>query len=250
MASLSLVQDKPRYSAIAEELARQIEDGALPQGAQLLGERELCKHFDASRVTLRKALFELKDRGLIEADSSRGWFVCSPVVGEPNALVSFTEMARSRGLKASSVVIAAATRAAAIEEAERLRIAPGSELFELRRVRRLDGVPVGIEHSRIPLKLAPELPKADFSLTSLYAELDRAGVRPAYSQYAIQAVAASPEDAALLGVVRETPLLSADAVTHLKDGRPVEISHSLFLGDRYRFHTTLFRSTRNGANRP
>lgn len=247
MASASLVQERPRYSTIADELARQIEEGALPQGAQLLGERELCKRFDASRVTLRKALVELRDRGLIEADSSRGWFVCSPVVGEPNALVSFTEMARSRGLKASSAVIVAAVRAAAIEEAEDLRIAPGSELFELKRVRRLDGVPVGIEHSRVPLKLAPELPEADFSLTSLYAELDRAGVRPTYSEYSIQAVAASPEDAALLGVPTATPLLSANAVTHLKDGRPIEISRSLFLGDRYRFNATLFRSGRNGT---
>lgn len=247
MASLSLVQGKPRYSTIAEELARQIEDGILPQGSQLLGERELCKHFDASRVTLRKALFELKERGLIEADSSRGWFVCSPVVGEPNALVSFTEMAKTRGLEASSVVIAADVRAATIEEADRLRIAPGSDLFELKRVRRLDAVPVGIEHSRIPLKLSPDLPKADFSLTSLYAELDRAGMRPAYSEYSIQAVAASAEDAALLGVLPETALLSANAVTHLKSGRPVEISRSLFLGDRYRFHATLFRSMRSGA---
>lgn len=244
MASPSLVQEKPRYSAIADELARQIEEGVLPQGAQLLGERELCKHFDASRVTLRKALLELRDRGLIEADSSRGWFVCTPVVGEPNALVSFSEMAKSRGLAASSIVIVAVVRTAAIEEAEDLRIAPGSELFELKRVRRLDGVPVGIEHSRVPLRLAPDLPKADFARTSLYAELDRAGARPVFSEYSIQAVAASPEQAKLLGVPPDTPLLSANAVTHLKDGRPVEISRSLFLGDRYRFHTTLFRSMR------
>jgi GntR family transcriptional regulator len=244
MASPSLVQEKPRYSAIADELARQIEAGVLPQGAQLLGERELCKRFDASRVTLRKALVELRDRGLIEADSSRGWFVCTPIVGEPNALVSFSEMAKSRGLAASSVVILAVVRTAAIEEAEDLRIAPGSELFELKRVRRLDGVPVGIEHSRVPLRLAPELPMADFAQTSLYAELDKAGSRPIFSEYSIQAVAASAEESKLLGVPPSTPLLSANAVTHLKDGRPVEISRSLFLGDRYRFQTTLFRSMR------
>lgn len=247
MASPSLLQDKPRYSAIADELAKRIEDGTLPQGAQLLGERELCKLFDASRVTLRKALVDLRDRGLIAADSSRGWFVCTPMVGEPNALVSFSEMAVNRGLKASSIVISSAVRAASIDEADDLRVAPGSELFELKRVRRLDGVPVGIEHSRIPHKLAPTLATVDFARTSLYEELDRAGVRPTFSAYAIQAIAASKEDAALLGVTPQTPLLAANAVTHLKDGRPVEISHSLFLGDRYRFHATLFRSGRYGV---
>jgi DNA-binding FadR family transcriptional regulator len=49
MASPSLVQEKP--AAIADELARQIEQGVLPQGAQLLGERG--KRFDASRRARR-----------------------------------------------------------------------------------------------------------------------------------------------------------------------------------------------------
>ncbi len=247
VASASLVQEKPRYSVIVDELARQIEAGELPRGARLLGERELCKRFAASRVTLRKALIALQERGLIEADSSRGWFVCSAVVGEPNALVSFSEMAETRGLKASSLVVSAAVRPATIGEAEALRIAPGSDLFDLERVRRLDGVPVGIERSRVPLKLAPDLPKSDFSTTSLYAELDRAGARPAHSEYSIQAVPASAEDAGRLDVAPGTPLLSAHAVTHLLDGRPVEISRSRFLGDRYRFNATLFRPRRNGA---
>jgi GntR family transcriptional regulator len=57
-------------------------------------------------------------------------------------------------------------------------------------------------------------------------------------------VASSAEESALLGVSQNTPLLAASAVTHLKDGRPVEISRSLFLGDRYRFQTTLFRRGR------
>jgi GntR family transcriptional regulator len=243
--STSLVQEKARYSAIADELARQIEAGELPRGAQLRGERELSRHFDASRATLRKALIELRERGMIEADSSRGWFVCAPVVGEANALMSFSEMAQSRGLKASSQVIAATVRPATIGEAEALRVAPGSELFDLERVRRLDGVAVGIERSRIPLKFAPGLPKLDFTLTSLYAALDQAGARPAYSEYSIQAVPAPAEDAALLDVAPGTPLLSTHAVTHLQDGRPIEVSRCRFLGDRYRFNATLFRSRPN-----
>lgn len=241
MAVVSLVQEKPRYTVILDELARQIGTGELPRGAQLLGERELCRHFDASRVTLRKALTELRERGLIESDSSRGWFVCSPVVGEPNELLSFTEMAANRGLKASSTVIGANVRAASLEEADDLRIAPGSELFDLRRVRWLDDVPVGIEHSRVPLKLAPGLAALDFARASLYAELDRAGVKPAYSEYSVQAVPAEPDDAGRLAVATGTPLLATSALTYRRDGHPVEISRSLFLGERYRFHATLFR---------
>lgn len=240
----SLVQDRPRYSTIADALARQIESGELAPGAQLLGERELSKRFDASRVTLRRALIELRDRGLIDSDSTRGWFVSSTFVGEPNALMSFSEMALARGLKPGSRVVSSQTRAASLEDADDLRVAPGSELFELTRVRLLDEVAVGLERSRIPLRLVPAFPGLDFSMASLYAELDRAGLRPHAAEYAIQAVGATAAEAALLGVAEGAPLLLARAATRLKDGRPVELSRSVFLGERYRFYATLFRPRR------
>lgn len=244
----ALAQEQPRYTRIAETLAAQIESGELPRGTQLLGERELSKRFDASRVTLRRALTELRDRGLIEPDSSRGWFVSSPYVGEPNALMSFSEMAKSRGLSATSLVLRAESRPATIDEADDLRIGPGSDVFDLERVRRLDGVPVAIEHSRIPLRYARSLPHADFSSSSLYEEMRRAGVNPAFANYTLQAIGASADQAKQLDVHAGTPLLMADAVTHDRGGRPIELSRSVFRGDRYRFRTTLFKSRRDGAS--
>jgi DNA-binding GntR family transcriptional regulator len=238
----ALVQPGPLFLGIAETLAERVASGELAPGAQLLGERELCKQFGVSRVTIRRALAELRDRGLIDSDSARGWFVQAPSVGEPNALMSFSEMARSKGLAATSVVLRAETRHASIDEAEQLGIAPGSELFDLERVRRLDDVAVAIEHSRLPLRIAPDLPRADLARDSLYETLRAAGVFPAYAEYVIQAIGASAEQAVLLDLVEHAPLLMASAVTHDRAGRPIEISRSVFRGDRYRFRTTLFRS--------
>ncbi len=241
----TLAQVLPRYLTVAETLAGQIGSGELKPGAQLLGERELCKRFDVSRVTIRRALAELRDRGLIDSDGARGWFVNAPSFGEPNELMGFSEMARSRGLDPRSVVLVARTRAAEIDEADDLHIAPGSDLFELKRVRKLDGIAVAIEHSRIPLRYAPGLPKLDFISASLYDALREAGCSPAFAEYTLQAVATSAEQAPLLGVETGWPLLVASAITHDRGGRPIELSHSLFRGDRYRFRTTLYRSRRD-----
>lgn len=240
--SEALTQTQPLYLSVAQALSDQIASGDLARGAQLLSERELCKQFKVSRVTVRRALAELRDRGLIDSDSARGWFVLAPSLGEPNALMSFTEMARGRGLAATSTILRAEVRLASIDEAEELRIAPGSELFELERIRHLDGVAVAIEHSRLPLRMAPDLPAADLARNSLYDTLRNAGVFPAYAEYVLQAIAASARQSALLELPEGAPLLMASAVTHDRNGRPIEISRSVFRGDRYRFRTTLFRS--------
>src|SRR4030088_1806827 len=93
---------QPRYLTLARTLAGEIKAGTLGVGDRLPGERELCRQFRVSRVTVRRALAVLQDEGLIESIGARGWFVTPSVLGEPNLLRSFTDMALARGLKASA----------------------------------------------------------------------------------------------------------------------------------------------------
>lgn len=245
-AVLAFSEAQPRYLVVARELAAEIARGRVAPGDRLPGERELCRHFDVSRVTIRHALTELKQRGLIEPEGARGWFVTSTALGEPNALMSFSEMARSRGLTPGARIRAAAVRPAGIDEAEALAVAPGSMLFDLERVRLLDGVAVALEQSRLPLALAPELPKADLARGSLYETLRAAGVTPSRSDYVLQAIAADAGQATALELGIGAPLLMASAKTFDQGGRPIELSLSIFRGDRYRFRTTLLRNPRDG----
>ena len=244
--SLALAQAQPLYLTVAKLLAAEIARGVVAPGDRLPGERELCRHFSVSRVTIRRALGELRDRGLIEADGTRGWFVASVSLGEPNVLMSFSEMARSRGLAPGSRVLTALVRPATIDESEELAIAPGTDVFDLERVRLLDSVAVALERSRLVLQAAPELPNADLAQGSLYEALRKAGVVPNRSDYVLQAVPAEERHAAVLGVVPGAPLLMASARTFDEAGRAIELSTSIFRGDRYRFRATLFRAGRNG----
>ena len=104
-----------------------------------------------SRVTLRRALDELSHLGVV-ARSGTGWVVASTAIGEPpNVLMSFSEMAASRGLTPGGRVLDRRARPATIDEAEALGLAPGAPLFELERLRSMDGVPILIDRTRIPL---------------------------------------------------------------------------------------------------
>jgi len=230
-----------RFRHVAKTIAGQIANGEIARGSRLMSERDLGKHFNVSRVTIRRALLELQERGLIEAEGARGWFVTS-ALGEPNALMGFSEMARARGLRPRSQVLRSETRAATLDEAERLGIAPGARLFDLERIRLLDNVPVAHERSRVVLDLAPEIANTDFSSASLYDELRKFGVIAHSADYVLQAGDATQREAELLDVAVGAPLLVASAIAHMQSGKAMELSHSVFRSDRYRFRTTLFRS--------
>ena len=234
-----------RYQRVQESLAQEIRrDGRAP-GSLLPPERALAEHFGVSRVTLRRALAELERQGIVSRAASRGWAVAGSPIGEPpNALMSFSEMAAVRGLQAASAVIQRQVRAASMDEAETLGLAPGAPIFELERLRSMDDMPILLDRSRIPLALAPELEDVDFSKESLYAVLEeRYEIRPARAHFSIEAVPAGAREAKLLGVEPGAPLLRCDQVTEDDGGRLIELCQMRYRGDRYRFRGTLVRPT-------
>ncbi len=234
-----IIQQQHRYNVVAQRIEQQVRSGEISAGSRILGERELAKMLGVSRVTLRRALSELRDRGILVSDEAKGWFVAPPNVSEQNVLRSFSEMAAARGLSSSSRVIRSTTRVASFEEAEILRLKAGSQVFELARVRILADEAVGIEESLVPLQRAPDLPKMDFANQSLYVAMREAGAGPAIADYVLSATSATAHQAKLLHVSEGTALLATNAIARDINGVPVELSKTFFRGDRYRFLTTL-----------
>jgi GntR family transcriptional regulator len=232
-----------RYQHVQEQLVDEIERGGRPAGSRLPPERALAEHFGVSRVTLRRALDELMHVGLV-ARSGTGWVVASPAIGEPpNVLMSFSEMAASRGLTAGGRVLERNRRPATIDEAEALGLAPGASLFELERLRSMDDVPILIDRTRIPLSLAPGLDDVQLDETSLYEVLEeRYGMRPTRARFTVEAIAADERRAGLLGLEPGQPLLRCLQQTEDETGRQIELCEMVYRGDRYRFRATLVRA--------
>ena len=83
------------YRALASSLA----SGRWPPGSLLPSERALAEELGVGRTTLRHALKELADAGILEPAPQRGWFVARAYISEgPNVLMGFSEGAAARGL--------------------------------------------------------------------------------------------------------------------------------------------------------
>jgi GntR family transcriptional regulator len=232
---------QPLYHRVYRRLADEIERGDLEAGDRLPSERWLCDELGVSRATVRRALEELVADGLVEP-RGRGSFVTGDALAEPpNTLMSLSELGRSRGLEASSRVLAREVRAATLDEAEAFGIAPGAELFELQRLRMLDGLPISLDNNRVPLRRAPAVAALDFATASLYEALERGGRRLARADYEVEARVAESPEAELLGLTRGAPVLFTTTVAIDEEGQVVDIGRTVYRADRYRFQATLMR---------
>jgi GntR family transcriptional regulator len=231
-----------RYQQVREALADEIARGGRAPGSRLPPERALADHFGVSRVTLRRALDELEVGGIV-ARSPGGWTVASAAIGEPpNALMSFSEMAASRGLAPGGRILDRGVRPASMDEADALGLAPGAPLFELERLRSMDGVPILLDRARIPLSLAPGIEEADLEERSLYSVLEeRYRLRPTRAHFTVEAIAADRRTAGLLDLEPGQPLLRCRQQTEDEAGRRIELCEMAYRGDRYRFRATLVR---------
>jgi|SRR5262245_1766759 len=234
--------EQPRYVRVARAIREGIAEGVLPVGDRLPAERELCRRFSVSRVTVRRALVELETQGCVKAASTRGWYVTALV--EPNVLMGFTDLAAHRGFSTAARVLASTVRVPTLDEAEVLKAPPGSTVLELERVRLMDGVPVGWQRAIAAAWLAPSLPDLRYEQASLFHGFRRHDIVPTRADYGVAATPADGRSADLLHVPAGTCLLQVKAVTSDQHGRPIEISEGMFLGDRYRFTASVSSESR------
>lgn len=234
--------EQPLYERVQDALRERLQSGAYRRGSRLPSERALSESYGVSRLTMRRALQDLEQAGVIERTASRGWFLPEEPMSEaPNQLLSFSEMARARGLTPSARVISATSREATLDEAEAFSIAPGAALFELERLRLMDGVPIAVDNTVLPLAVAPWLVEIDFAQESLHGLLEQHGVLPTRADVVVEVRDADERLASLLDVPVGKGLLLASGVTTDQNNRTLERGWIAYRPGRYRMRTTLVR---------
>lgn len=244
----------PLYTQVAGRLLDDIaEKGARP-GDRLPSERALATRYGVSRVTLRSALNELAERAVIESSPARGWFLAegyervapaplspSPGPAAAQSVQGFADYAEQHGFRIRAEVLESEVRPATVREAERLRIGPGADLFEMRRVRYLDDRVVVLEHNRLPLELCPLLAETDFSKDSLFATLRRADPPqlPRVADYSVEARQPTDVERELLEITDATPVLVATQLAFNQYSQPLELTAAIYRGDRYHFRASI-----------
>ena len=217
----------PRYKAIREVLRRQITDGSYRLMDKLPSEHTLTGQFGASRATIRKALSGLSEAGLIHSRRGEGYFVSRPsIVQNLRRLQGLSESAAELGHRVSSKVISASELSADKTVADALALQPGAPVFELKRLRYLNTVPLSFDVSYFPLVLGRKLVKCDLATTDVYSLLgelldDDLG----HADFLIEVIGTDREIIDALDAPVIEPLIRVTRVAYMMSGKPVDFEY-------------------------
>lgn len=222
----------PLYQRLQQGIRLAVRDGAVAEEQALPSERELATGLGISRVTVRKAIAGLVAENLLVQRQGAGTFV-SPRVEQPlSQLTGFTEDMHARGRTPGLEWLDRSSGTATPQEANALALAAGAPVSRFYRIRTADDKPMCLEHATVPAAVLPD-PQA--VANSLYAALERAGLRPVRATQRLRAALFSIEQAHLLGVPPGSACLYIERRSYLADGRPIEFVRSHYRGDSYDF---------------
>ena len=236
----------PLYQQLKEDLREKIKTGALKPDERIPSERELCEQYHISRMTVRQALAELANEGLLYRTHGKGTFVARPRIDQELVRVTpFESSLRSKGLIPSTKILGSKIVLADYEVATALAVPLLSPLVNLTLLGLGNEQPVAYYsacfpedtgHKMVAAAQARMARKVPFSTYDLYDDLPE--VNPVRLTQSFEAISAGGDLAEILQVSPEKPLMHITTVVYADNGRPVEYRHSYYRGDMYRFHIT------------
>lgn len=219
-----------RYQEIANAVRERVAAGHYGPGRLLPSEAELSREFEASRVTIRRALETLRDDGLIAARQGFGWFVATePLRQTLGQLGTIEGQLADSGIEAQRQIIDFAFETAAGRVREALRT---DHVLRVKRLNLADGEPFAVVTVWCPTELGQNLSRRDVERSPFYELL---GVALRGATQTIGADSATAEDAELLGIPVGSPVLRCERLTTDVDGRPILLSHHVFPAHRTEF---------------
>lgn len=221
---------------LREEIEEYIYTHDLKAGDALPSERKLSELLNANRMTLRRALLQMAGEGKVYSIPGQGTFIAqSKFIENASKFISFTSSWNEDGHRTSNKVLNFREVEANLKTSQLLGVPLGTRVYELRRLRLLDDIPVMIETSYILVDSCPGLMRFDFNCgRSLYQTLSSEyGIDITRQQENIRATKITEEEAEVLCVEAGTNAYYSISVGMCDDGSAIERSTSVIRADRY-----------------
>ncbi|MGL5244883.1 MAG: GntR family transcriptional regulator [Sarcina sp.] len=218
----------PVYYQLKEDIKNKISLGVWKVGQCIDSERELSDHYSVSRMTVRQALGELVQEGLLIREKGKGTFVCEPKVRQKN-MMSFSELVNKTGRSLKTKVV----NFQVIDTPEELiEIFSETKLYRINRLRYVDEEVVANEEVYIPCEYCGYLNKSQLE-ASLFKLLEERGYAIDSCESSLVAIIMTEEYRNLFEINEQVPLLKSHNINFNSEGKVVYVEDAIYRSDKY-----------------
>ncbi len=228
---------QPLYDQLVDILREKIENELEP-GDMLPSERELSVDYGLSRTTVRLALRELENLGLVRKQHGKGTFVTDKTTQSTDLshFYSFTEHMSKLGRDPQTIILEFREVVTEKYLASHMGVQPGEKVFKLKRLRMADGVPLMVERAYLPMRLFSTLKRPMLEHKSLYDIIENEyHVKIRVAEEEFFASIARPSDAHLLDIPDNAPVLDLVRTTYSMGNDIVEYTLGVARADQFKY---------------
>lgn len=228
----------PLYYQLSQRIQQSILSGKLPPGSRLENEISLGDRLGLSRPTIRKAIQELVDKGLLVRRRGVGTQVVHGSVTRGVELTSLHDDLVRSGKTPSTKLLSLEVTKADNFISEQLAVPVGTEIIRIERLRFADSAPVSVMINYLPQEFRG-ISVSDLEELGLYQWLRLQGVTIRVAKQRIGARKANNREAELLELEHGAALLTMDRTAYDDEGVAIEYGHHCYSPELYSFQATL-----------
>lgn len=232
--------ENTKYTNVINFIVEQIDNRIYIEGQMIDSENVLSDRLGVSRVTVRKALDHLVNKGVLFKEKGRGTFVSNkPKYSDFTCGIAFSKEALNRGHTPS-------TKDAILERYEaddvisrKLKVPIKTVLWRISRTRCMDNNPVVYAIEYFIYSQIPDL-TLDIVETSIYNHIEKKGVVANYFDQKLVAVNSDRLVSKKLDIAINTPLIEANIITYAKNGSPFSYSIEYYKTTEFSLLQTIY----------
>lgn len=230
----------PLYQQLKTKIKDSIISGELKQGDKIQTEEELSKVYNVSRITVRSAISELVEEGMLVKKQGKGTFVSRTKIDrEIIKFLSFSSACKIEGLTPSSKITKKDIIDPNKDQINSLKLDTGDKLIRIQRIRYANEDPIMVENNYFSYNNYNFLLNEEHLNSSLYEILsNKYNIVPFKGLNSIEIVRAKEDESEYLKIYKGSSLLLIKGVVYDENNIPIHISEEYIDGDKYKLSYT------------
>lgn len=232
---------QPLYLVIYNDLLKKIKENYYKKNDLMPSETELGEFYGASRITVRRAMQELQDRGYVTKFSGKGTIVNDKKLSfEIVKEDSFSNEVKMKNLQSNSILLEFKEIVPSLHIQVNLNLGKDDKVYYIERIRKIENEIIGLEKSYITKKKNIKLKKEDFeNSTSLYALIASSGVILHEAVENMEAILPTDEIMKKLEISKDIPIFYKERITYDDSLFPIEYVEMFYSSSKYKYKLKL-----------